>query len=194
MAEFLVAADPKVGPPETFRKQFTQYLEERCLSKIENILLAYRGSEEHCSLYVDFVDLVDFEPSLSYMLLNFPALVLPRFEEAILEAQSNMVKHPSFIRKHQREGIVKKNCHVRFISLPVTDRSTKLTINDINSDDDVSTLIQISGTIVRTGGVRMLEVSKMYECQNPRCLLRFTVLGDPEQDNMLSTPRVCPSR
>lgn len=50
------------------------------------------------------------------------------------------------------------NC---FSSHHVTDRSMKSTINDINSDTcPLSTLIQISGTIVMTGGVR--EVSKMY--------------------------------
>ena len=38
----------------------------------------------------------------------------------------------------------------------------------------------------------MLEISKKYECQNPRCNYRFTILADPEQDNMLPQPRSCP--
>jgi DNA helicase MCM9 len=39
----------------------------------------------------------------------------------------------------------------------------------------------------------MLEVTKQYECQNPRCRYRFSVYADPEQDNMLPQPRSCPS-
>ena len=39
----------------------------------------------------------------------------------------------------------------------------------------------------------MLEVTKQYECQNPRCRYRFSVYADPEQDNMLPQPRSCPA-
>ena len=50
------------------------------------------------------------------------------------------------------------------------------------------------GTIVKAGGVRLLEVSKQYECQNSKCRFRFTVSVDLEQDNTLPQPRQCPSR
>lgn len=40
----------------------------------------------------------------------------------------------------------------------------------------------------------MLEVSKQYECQNPKCRFRFTVKADPEQGNMLPQPRSCPNK
>jgi DNA helicase MCM9 len=59
---------------------------------------------------------------------------------------------------------------------------------------EVNSLIQITGTVVRTGGVRMLELSKQYECMNPKCRYRFTVTADPEQDHMLPQPRTCPSK
>eukprot|EP01039_Chlorochromonas_danica_P001634 gene1634-1783_t len=67
----------------------------------------------------------------------------------------------------------------------------KTSIGDIRVQSGQS-LIQVSGTIVRTGGVRMLEQSKQYQCQNPRCRYLFTVYADPEQDNMLPQPRHCP--
>jgi DNA helicase MCM9 len=49
------------------------------------------------------------------------------------------------------------------------------------------------GTIVRTGPVKILELSKQYECMNPKCGFRFTVRADPEQDNLIPQPRTCPA-
>ena len=91
------------------------------------------------------------------------------------------------MRNVAQEGV---KVHVRFLLLPPLYELSKTTISDIRSGD-VSSLIQVTGTIVRTGSVRMLEESKTYECLNPRCKNRFTVHADIELDNMLAQPRVC---
>lgn len=84
------------------------------------------------------------------------------------------------------------HAHVRITYLPPTPDVTKEVISDIRAHE-VDRLIQVSGTVVRTGGVRMLELSKEYECQNNKCMYRFRVHADPEQNYLLPQPRTCPS-
>jgi DNA helicase MCM9 len=94
-------------------------------------------------------------------------------------------------------GSTKLNCHIRITHLPTLFSISKPSINEINSVIDESahsSFIQFCGTITRTSGIRMLEVSKQYQCQNLKCKYRFTVFADPEQGNMLPQPRTCPSR
>ena len=192
MAEFLLTSDPKSITPAQYRKLFRDYIEERLFKELESLVLRYAGPAEHTSIEVFCDDLIDFDPSLGFNVIHYPKLIIPIFDEAVFEAQTNLCSHPSFGAKHGRKGSVKVNCHVRIMSLPPTEYLNKPTISDIRADD-VESLIQISGKVIRTGAVRMLETSKKYECQNPRCMYRFTIQADPEQDNMLPQPRTCPS-
>ena len=191
MAEFLLTSDPKSITPAQYRKLLRDFIEERLFCDLEGLVLRYSGPSEHTSFIVSCHDLIDFDPSLGYNVIHFPKLLLPIFDEAIFEAQTNICSHSSFEIKHGRKGSVKINCHIRIVSLPPAEYLNKPTISDIRADD-VESLIQISGKVVRTGAVRMLETSKKYECQNPRCMYRFTILADPEQNNMLPQPRSCP--
>lgn len=192
MADFLLSSDPKSVSPAQYRKILREYIEERLFTELESLVLRYSGPSEHLAFEIICCDLLDYDPSLCFNVIHYPKLLLPIFDEALLEAQTNLCGHPSFKARHQRKGAAKPNCHIRVVSLPPTEYLNKPTISDIRADD-MDFLIQISGKVVRTGAVRMLEVSKKYECQNPRCQYRFTVLADPEQDNMLPQPRSCPS-
>lgn len=96
------------------------------------------------------------------------------------------------LREQKNKGVVKVHVHVRLFSLPPISDFTKAIISEIRAKD-VGNLMQICGTVVRTGTVRMLELSKEYQCQNPRCSYRFRVYADPEQDNLLPQPRSCPA-
>ena len=68
--------------------------------------------------------------------------------------------------------------HVRLVELPPIAELQKATIGEIRASD-VTSMIQITGTIVRTGSVRMLEESKMYECA--KCKIQFKVEANLEQ-------------
>jgi DNA helicase MCM9 len=191
MADFLLTSDPKSVTPAQYRQILREYIEERQFSELESLVLRTAGPSEHFKFEVSCNDLLDFDPSLGFNVIHFPKLLLPIFDEAVFEAQTNLCAHPSLEAKHSRKGTVKTHCHIRIVSLPPTESLNKPTISNIRADD-VDSLIQISGKVVRTGAVRMLEVSKKYECQNPRCQYRFTIMADPEQDNMLPQPRSCP--
>jgi DNA helicase MCM9 len=193
MAEILLTLDPKSVSPKEYREQFRQFLEEFEFEQVESLLLIDCPSEQHHSFVLHFDDLVQFDSALSHIVLYHPRLILPIIEESLMELQFALYQHPSFEEKWGRRAQVKSHCHVRLVSIPSISELSKPTIGTIRSQE-VSSLIQICGTVVRTGAVRMLEVSKQYECQNPKCRYRFTVTADPEQDHMLPQPRTCPSK
>ena len=187
----LLNRDPKDVSPEQYRLMIRLYLEDRHLEEIERIVMLEIGPDEHLSFPIHAHDFIDYDPALAYIILHYPKLLLPIFEEALYEAQSKLYSNHKLYEKHNRKGCIKKNCHIRVYSLPPTLDLTKARLEDISADD-VDSLIQFAGTIVKTGSVRMLEVSKMYECQNRKCSNRFTVVSDPEQDNIIVQPTVCP--
>ena len=41
--------------------------------------------------------------------------------------------------------------------------------HNINASANKAAFVQVMGTVVKAGGVRLLEVSKQYECQNSKC-------------------------
>ena len=104
--------------------------------------------------------------------------------QAILESTSSP--------KRSEVPVVKINCHARIIELPPFPIFCKSICSDIRSSDAYH-LLQFTGTIVRTGSVRILELTKRYECQNSKCRYNFIVRADPEQDNLIPQPRICPS-
>jgi DNA replicative helicase MCM subunit Mcm2 (Cdc46/Mcm family) len=159
---------------------------------LEHIALLNCKPEEHLSFTVSTLDLSHFDSALAYNLIHYPKLLLDIFNESLLEALTALVKHPSLFKKHGAHGSIKKRCHIRIVSLPPIAELNKDTISHIKSND-VNHLIQISGTIVRTGSVQMLIVSKEYQCMNSKCAYRFRVHVDPEQGNTLPTPRCCPA-
>ena len=190
-ARLLLNKDPKEVSPEAYRLLLRLYLEQNYLEDIEKTILLEIGPDEHISFSIHDHDFIDYDPALAYTVLHYPKLLLPIFEEAIYEAQSKLYNNPKLYEKHNKKGCIKRNCHIRIYSLPPTLDLTKSKLEDISADE-VDGLIQFAGTIVKTGSVRMLEVSKMYECQNRKCLNRFTVVSDPEQDNIIVQPAVCP--
>ncbi|OWZ16634.1 DNA replication licensing factor, partial [Phytophthora megakarya] len=86
----------------------------------------------------------------------------------------------------------RRKLKVRVENLPPVPPLRKAAINAIRSND-VKQLIQIAGTVVRTGMIKMQEMEREYQCCNVRCGHRFLVKSDPEQGNVLEIPKVCPS-
>jgi DNA replicative helicase MCM subunit Mcm2 (Cdc46/Mcm family) len=87
---------------------------------------------------------------------------------------------------------MKPHCHARLINLPPTQEFSKNSIRQIHSYE-IEKLIQITGIVTRTSSVRMLKVSKEYECLNSKCGYRFRVYADAERGHALPQPRHCPS-
>lgn len=105
-----------------------------------------------------------------------------------MELQSNLL----VVHSKQGEMSVKNNVHVRLKQLPPFPPFSRACINEITCSD-YGKLIQFKGVVVRTKPTKMLEMSKQFECMSPKCLFRFTVHADLEQDYLLPTPTSCPS-
>lgn len=149
-------------------------------STIEFILLKSSGPEEHVSVPVSALDLIAFDSALAFNVLHYPGLLLPIFDEAVLECQRLMLNHRASFEKKRGVPTLKRNCHIRIRQIPPISQLTKANIGQIRSFE-VDKLIQICGTIVRTGSIRMLHLYKEYECMNRKCGYRFRVCADPEQ-------------
>ena len=185
MAAVLISCDPESLPPEQYRLILVAFLEERLFDQLEELVMREAASpSEHFGFPVQCHDLLDYDATIGFLIIHYPKHILPIFDEAIFQAQSNLVSNKGLCEKYRgSSGTIKKHCHIRMMSLPPTEYL----------NNDITSLLQISGTVVRTSSVRMLDQSKEYECQNPHCRHRFTVYADPEQDYMLPQPRSCPS-
>lgn len=214
MAELLATSDPKATSPQEYQEKFQEYLLQHEFLKLLNFLHQHvqlatheepinRHVDEHFSFIVSTQLLIEYDGALAFYLLNFPALLIPIFQDAVITTLEQMAEHPSFFKtsvpsssgaqsSHSIKVSIPKNIHIRFSSLPPILEFVKPSIGMIRAKE-CNSLLQLSATIVRTGTVRMLELSKKYQCHNPRCRHSFRVYADPEQDYFIASPKYCPN-
>ena len=129
------------------------------------------------SMSVDAFDLLRADPVLGFMLIRYPATLLPVLERAIVRAQEQLyteltaaatLSQPSTAPAQPPFLSVKggvataTRVHARLVHLPPT--CCKPTLGMSLSADDVGKLWQVSGTVVRTGPVQMYESARAYKC------------------------------
>ncbi|ETP08657.1 hypothetical protein F441_15406 [Phytophthora nicotianae CJ01A1] len=137
--------------------------------------------------------LLDFNAQLGTLLFRHPEQLLPLFHCALAKEVSCNAGEPL-----EGGGLpsiplkARRKLKVRIENLPPVPPLRKPAISAIRSND-VKQLIQIAGTVVRTGMIKMQEMEREYQCCNARCGHRFLVKSDPEQGNVLEIPKVCPS-
>lgn len=94
--------------------------------------------------------------------------------------------------KHTADWYSPRPLHARLVHLPPHLQFCKPTLSSISSKD-VGTVVQISGTVVRTGPVRMMETMRTYNCLGKGCGNQFTVHADfGTSNNALVPPVICP--
>jgi len=179
-------------PPEFYRRFLRHFIELNELKQLIDLLLKTSSREDHHSFCVDAFDLIEFDPCLAYTIFSNAKLLVPVFDDSLYEIQLIHSKNDSLLRKYGPKITVKNHCHIRIQSIPSVPRFSKASIGKIRSCD-FQLLIQVFGTITRTGTIRMLEASKEYQCMNSKCGHRFRVEADPEQGYTLPQPRICPS-
>lgn len=81
----------------------------------------------------------------------------------------------------------KPYCHVRIANLPTAPEMCKPNVSAIRADD-AGCFLQVSGTVIRSGMVKMLESEREYECGNQRCGRRFKVQADIESNFEIEMP------
>ena len=78
----------------------------------------------------------------------------------------------------------------RLFNLPLGPETCKSNISAIRSTD-VNRYLCLSGTVIRTGVVKMLEAEREYECA--KCKHRFRVFSQIENGNTITLPKSCGS-
>ena len=79
--------------------------------------------------------------------------------------------------------VSKSNVHIRFSNLPVCPELSRSTVPQ---SSDVGRLLAISGTVIRTTIVKMLECEREFMCS--RCKCSFTMEADFEQYYAIPKP------
>lgn len=113
-------------------------------------------------------------------------------DEAIERETNNMTQLLKALR-YTKEWYEPRPLHARLVHLPPHMQCCKPTLSSISSAD-VGTVVQICGTVVRTGPVRMMETMRTYMCLGKGCGMKFSVHADfGTTNNALPQPIVCPS-
>ena len=133
-------------------------------------LLQEPPTNEHYSLCINILAIVNFDVNLAEALCERPTETLRMFDKAALMAQQQIEQ-----QEHSHAVIaVKDLVHVRLWGLPfhLDHHSSSLypSIGNIRSSH-VGKLITVTGTVVRTGTVTMIESHKLYQCA--RCYARY---------------------
>lgn len=144
------------------------------------------------------LDCLNCDVRLGTLLLSYPTRFLPLVDTSLQLFQHSMLTCPSNALQAHGDGqhqpkvwTMKKNIHARFHSLPlIEDRYWKKNLGTIQSSD-VSHLVTLTGTVIRTGTIRMIESSREYECT--KCEYRFLQWSDLDQGHTLVAPDSCPS-
>ncbi|TMW63945.1 hypothetical protein Poli38472_014650 [Pythium oligandrum] len=136
--------------------------------------------------------LIDANPSISALLFRFPDHFLPFFNRALEQEIARINTTDNSLALTTLPMKIRQKLKVRVEYLPPIALLRKPTISTIRSSD-VKRLIQVAGTVVRTGMIKMQEDAREYRCANSKCQYRFIIKSDLEQGNILEVPRTCPN-
>ncbi|KAJ1958489.1 DNA helicase mcm9 [Linderina pennispora] len=134
------------------------------------------------SLEVDMHLLIEYDHKLAVMVLESPTRYLPLFSQACTTAQTR-AKQQSHLSP---EFTVKEDVQVRITHLP---NHPSLVRMKIPGSEDIGKLVSISGTVIRTGVVKMMETQRLYVCG--KCRGSFMMPAEVEQYNYIPKPTRC---
>ena len=121
---------------------FRTYLEQHHQDGIQGILMA-SSRTEHYPLNINAMEFFDTNMHIGQCLLKKPVHFIPVFEEALRNAQNNLMES-IVMGELSLKASVKRNIHVRFSNLPVCPELTRI---NVPKSEDVGTFIAFSGKI-----------------------------------------------
>ena len=87
-------------------------------------------------------------------------------------------------------NFISTRLHIRLFHLP--DYACIPTLSMLGSSQ-INSIIQVSGTVVRSSSVHMIEQSRSYKCLNKKCQGVWSIYSDKEQEgNCFDVPSFCP--
>ena len=127
--------------------------------------------------------LLDFHQQIGTLVLFHAKELIGIFDDCLLDVQKRMVKQSRLLgdlgvgdsssssdddddddeenNTFRPNYTVKNLCHIRLSNLP--PGFVRRNVSEIRSDD-YGLFVQVSGTTIRTGTIKMLESEKMFQC------------------------------
>ncbi|EFC43100.1 predicted protein, partial [Naegleria gruberi] len=166
------------------------YLEKYHLQDIRDILcppLTLTNDDTiHYSVFIDVSHFMSANIEIGSILLSYPTELIPIFERALIKTQQRHIEKQEVMKEQFK---LKTFVHVRLHTLPQCSEVTKTSVRSVRSCD-ANRLISVSGTVIKTGPIKMLEYKKIYICK--KCKKSFDIVADREQFNSITKPTQCP--
>lgn len=148
------------------------------------LILKEKDEDAHYSVVVNAMTLFETNMEIGEYFNIFPNEVLTVFDSALRRSALTILQSHS-----QPEGIsMKQNLHARISGLPVCP---ELVRDHIPKTKDVGHFLSVTGTVIRTSLVKVLEFERDYMCS--KCKHVFMVKADFEQYFIFCPPKSCPS-
>ena len=137
---------------------------------------------------VDCVDVVAHDAELLACTLRHPKVMVPVLDDALAEAQDRLLASASAAG---RDDWRPRRAKARLRCVPPLPEHWKANVSSLRASD-VGKLVQVCGTVVRAGAVKIIESCRTYQCGAASCGATFAVYADREQGNLLEKPTRCP--
>ncbi|XP_024898146.1 DNA helicase MCM9 isoform X1 [Pteropus alecto] len=148
------------------------------------LILKERDEDAHYPVVINAMTLFETNMEIGEYFNLFPNEVLPIFDSALRRSALTILESFS-----QPEGVsMKQNLHARISGLPVCP---ELVREHIPKTKDVGHFLSVTGTVIRTSLVKILEFERDYICN--KCKHVFVVKADFEQYYTFCRPSSCPS-
>lgn len=180
-ARLAQASYKDLGSPAHVEERFARHVRRHCKADLHQLLSESSATTRDYSVCIDTFDLMQADPVLAILLIRYPATLLSLLESAIVRAQYELVQQreeehtdhaaanvvPWQIKGAMKNGDGGENgnntrVHARLVHLPPT--CCKPSLGRCLAASDVGKIWQVSGTVVRTGSVQMVESARMYQC------------------------------
>ncbi|XP_042670512.1 DNA helicase MCM9 isoform X1 [Centrocercus urophasianus] len=145
-------------------------------------ILRQGDDEAHYPVLVDALTLFETNMEIGEYFNAFPSQVLPIFDGALRRAAMAVLQAAT----PSPELRMKPNLHARISGLPVCP---ELTREHIPKTKDVGHFLSVTGTVIRTSLVKVLEFERSYICN--KCKHVFVAKADFEQYYAFCRPSAC---
>uniref|UniRef100_K3Y177 Probable DNA helicase MCM9 n=1 Tax=Setaria italica TaxID=4555 RepID=K3Y177_SETIT len=164
------------------------FLQDSYSDNIHSILLDDDPSKLHFPLVIEFAELMDFDPKFAGKLYSYPDKYLSLLDKAARCVKGDMIEELGDL-KHAAS---KKLVHVRIdvSGSPLEFPEASPSIGKVRANH-MKKLITLKGTVIRSGGVKMIERERYYMCK--KCQHRFLLYPELEAGNRINLPALCPS-
>ncbi|KAM8952959.1 DNA helicase MCM9 [Pelodytes ibericus] len=160
---------------------FESYVLEHHQKDLQQVL-AENDEDAHYSLVVNAMTLFEANMEIGEYFNAFPNEMLSVFDNALRRSSMSLLQSSS----QRGQYTMKQNLHARITGLPVCP---ELTREHIPRTRDVGHFLSVTGTVIRTSLVKVLEYEQDYMCN--KCKNVVTVKADFEQNYAFSPPLLC---